>query len=411
MPEVIDLFLIGGQSNTEGTGDPDSAPTVPAGAGYEYVPGDDALVHLEEPVGEDDGAASWAVFARKYYDLTGRPIVVVPTAVGGSAQHADADGGNGHWDDGGELRSGAITAVRRCRRHLDREGITYEFRGVLWHQGETEAMQIDASVVSIEQYERAFGRMVRTFRDTFDEPALDVFLFQIGRHRDEDTEGWRAVRAAQERFADEGVHLVFEDAVTFADSGNMQDVVHYDQGGYNRMGREGAGRIAAIVTHGDGLTTAGRSTLVRLSADPPNGSSTGTLNISVSDISDDERRQQAERPLRLLGLAPRNGAGMCRQRRRPTAELRSVRERGDTVRERLFQRASVRSEPGVARDGALPDRARRRHERFPVADQRPVRRRGVPRGRLPDGVRRQVAPRRRAAEQVHAARTAPSGLR
>ena len=60
----------------------------------------------------------------------------------------------------------------------------------------------------IDQYDRAFQRMKRTFRDAFERPSLDVFLFQIGRHRSGDTDGWRTTRAAQKDIAEsnDGIH-------------------------------------------------------------------------------------------------------------------------------------------------------------------------------------------------------------
>jgi hypothetical protein len=249
LPDSVDVFLVGGQSNAEGTGDPSEAATVPEGAGFEFRPESGAFVHLAEPVGRGEGGSAWSAFGATYHAATGRPVVVVSTAVGGAAQHADADGGPGHWDDGGELRPAAIEGLRDCLAALEDRGVEYAFRGVLWHQGESEGMQIDAGAVTVEQYEAAFWRMLERFREAFAAPDLDLFLFQIGRHTEEDGPGWAAVRDAQERFAtaDEHVHLVFEDAVDYVESGNMQDVVHYDQAGYDRMGREGARAVAAIV--------------------------------------------------------------------------------------------------------------------------------------------------------------------
>lgn len=250
----VDVFLIGGQSNAEGTGDPGRAPTVPVGVGYEYRDEGDEIVHLEEPIGRGDGAASWAAFANEYHERTGRSVVLVSKAVGGSAQHVDADwyfDGEfvGHWDDGGTLRPTAIEALRSCLGHLETNGWEYELRGVLWHQGETDANSVDECGITVSQYKNAFRRMLSDFRSAFDEPEMGLYLFKIGRQRDGDTEGWREVRAAQDSIAtaDDAVHVVFDDAVSFAESGNMQDHVHYDQEGYNRMGCDGAVRVAAII--------------------------------------------------------------------------------------------------------------------------------------------------------------------
>lgn len=74
MNEPVDVFLVAGQSNAVGTGDPTEAPTPPSGAAYEYLTTDDELVALAEPVGPEDGASPWAVFTCEYHDRTDRTV-------------------------------------------------------------------------------------------------------------------------------------------------------------------------------------------------------------------------------------------------------------------------------------------------------------------------------------------------
>lgn len=57
------------------------------------------------------------------------------------------------------------------------------------------------------------------FRGELDDPALAMFLFKIGRPLEADTAAWRAVRTAQDRFADadDRVVMVSDVAVEFAE--------------------------------------------------------------------------------------------------------------------------------------------------------------------------------------------------
>jgi len=242
---MTDVFLVAGQSNANGLGDPAAAPPGPDDA-REYDPETGEVAPLAEPVGPGDGGSAWTAFARAYQDATGRSVAVVSTAVNGAALHPDADEerGAGDWQAGGEYARGAVAAVEDCMEALD----DATFRGVLWHQGESDAIAIDDGHHTLDAYEAAFWDLLDYFREAFG-AETDLFLFQIGRRRDADTEGWQAVRDAQERFAEDDphVHLVFDGAVAFGEDGRMQDVYHYTQAGYDEMGRVGGAAVAEVL--------------------------------------------------------------------------------------------------------------------------------------------------------------------
>jgi hypothetical protein len=250
----MDVFLIAGQSNARGKGDPADAPAVPAGAAHQWDGAE--LTHLEDPVGDDHEpgnpvGSAWPAFAATYHDLTGRESVYVPAAVGGSALVSIPDAGEEHWDveADGPLFRRAVQRTWDCLTHLRSGGTDATLRGVLWCQGESDAQSIDDGDVSLPEFRSRLRALVGAFRRESDRADLPVFLFQTGRPESGDTPGFEAVRGAQADLADadDAVYLAFDGAVGFPERGLHRDDLHYTQAGYNEMGRVGAESVAATL--------------------------------------------------------------------------------------------------------------------------------------------------------------------
>lgn len=249
MLNAVDVFLVGGQSNAQGSGDPTEAPEVPEGIAYEFEPELDDLIPMAEPVGPGPRASAWSAFARSYVEQTDMPVVIVSRPAGGAAQHPAADLGGGHWEANDDHSVVALEALRKCLDHLDSRGITWTLQGILWHQGERDAISIEEGTIDQQDYFTAVQEMLAWFRESLEEPMLDLFVFKLGRRRSGDTNGFRAIRAAQDDLAeqDDYVHIVYEGAPAFAEDGRMHDDLHYTQAGYNEMGEQGARSVASIV--------------------------------------------------------------------------------------------------------------------------------------------------------------------
>ncbi len=90
-PEIFDIFLITGQSNAEGAGDSKKDPetlkensmaTEPGTAYFMAVNGDGSM---EEPFDLSNGRRGFSpALAKRWYELTGRGVYVIQTAISGS---------------------------------------------------------------------------------------------------------------------------------------------------------------------------------------------------------------------------------------------------------------------------------------------------------------------------------------
>jgi hypothetical protein len=248
---VIDVFLIAGQSNAVGYGTITSdSPTPTPGTAYKFV---DGKIQAEsDPTGSSGGASAWPAFAVTYYNLTGHKIAFVPTAVGATAQVAAADTGGGNWDTTGTLYANSIDKTADAMAAFRGAGFTPVFKGILWDQGESDATAIDAATITVDQYKAQFLTMIANYRNAYG-TSIPFYIFRIGSAIGSDSSGRKAVRTAQEEVAVQNIfnHMVFRDAVEFASSENASVYMkgdgstHYSQIGYNRMGVVGAQNVVS----------------------------------------------------------------------------------------------------------------------------------------------------------------------
>ncbi|WP_423744715.1 sialate O-acetylesterase (plasmid) [Haladaptatus sp. SPP-AMP-3] len=253
----IDFYAHAGQSNAGGRGDATQSPDLSPGTAIEYRNKSASFADpLDDPVqggvwngtwfGAETGSA-WPSFFKDYYAHTERKACLVGTAVGGSAEHRDAEYHAGkHWDDGGDLYPMSVNQIHEAMTALETDGYNPQFRGILWSQGERDATEITDGNLTKSQYKSAFETMLSKFRTEF-RSSLPFFLFQTGTRKSGDTTGMQRVRAAQDE-------VVTSDPYTYMVSDKQKDLpynndLHYTQDGYNTMGEVGALNVARLV-HG-----------------------------------------------------------------------------------------------------------------------------------------------------------------
>jgi Ca2+-binding RTX toxin-like protein len=122
----------------------------------------------------------------------GAPVLIVNTAVGGTALTPAADAGNGYWLDQepGSLYANAVAAI-------DKVGGKAEF--VLWAQGETDATLKVAPDLYAAELTELFGRIEQDFGD-----APQIFISSLGNAGAPSVQPYYdQIRAAQVRVADD----------------------------------------------------------------------------------------------------------------------------------------------------------------------------------------------------------------
>ena len=249
-PETVDLMIFAGQSNMSGKGDAKEAPEVEKGYEFRAISDPTGLYNITEPFGINefchDGANDFwekqmmlrkrgslvSSFANTYYQMTGVPIVAVSCSEGAS-KVSDWLSGQGNHDD-------LMNRYRLAREYLDNsEAFNIRYIYLVWCQGESDG---DAGISGELYYEE-----LKQFSDEFfDNDMIDAFMvIQTGTYG-ENGNIYEEIRNAQKRFCDENDRCVMlsEIAKFFYEDGKMCDNYHYNQAGYNELGKD-AGFAAA----------------------------------------------------------------------------------------------------------------------------------------------------------------------
>ncbi|WP_440133780.1 sialate O-acetylesterase [Chitinophaga sancti] len=236
------IFLAAGQSNAVGMADSAASVQCVPGTAFEYRYGANTLVHLKDPVGAPDlkfenaqTGSAWPAFAKAYHELTGKKVVIVPAARGGSSCSYKAElEENGTWDTTGRLLLfdsalvKARAAMKLCKKPI---------AGILWSQGERDANAVNASQLTPAEYEEQFVKLIGRFRKELG-MKLPFYIIQTGHFTGHSNVGFDGIRQAQEHVATrlKNVYIVYSQTTDFEKKGWMQDPIHYNQTALNEIG-------------------------------------------------------------------------------------------------------------------------------------------------------------------------------
>lgn len=245
------LFLVAGQSNAVGVGNADSSATYANPLCFEYYTVGNPLRPLKDPVGytlvdEDFQAAlsgsAWPAFADVFQKATGDSIIIVQAAKGGTACHAKADGGAGNWSSSYHLFSQAVTKTQKAEAYT---GLQVE--GIVWLQGESDAVGISQKKISACDYKTAFQDLIQRFRTQL-RCNLPFYIIETGLFTPEYDPYFNAVREVQRQVAAEDplTFIVDSSANLYRDLGWMSDVIHFNQRALDSMGTHAADKILYI---------------------------------------------------------------------------------------------------------------------------------------------------------------------
>lgn len=245
----LDVFLVGGQSNAKGS-DSSSAgsPTTTPGTCYQYSKG--IISPGNDPVYPSMTGSAWPQFCVTYNSLTGHKVLIVSAALGATSQTVAADTGNGNWDTSGTLVAAAIADAQGAMKAAALSGFTPVFKGVLWSQGENDAVAINSALITQSTYVTAFENMINRYQLAFGS-STPLYIFRTGTQVGANDYGYAQIRSAQSIVANASPYtqVVWYGAIDFPALGLMDTtqgtIIHYLQAGYNLMGMIGAQNIVA----------------------------------------------------------------------------------------------------------------------------------------------------------------------
>jgi hypothetical protein len=228
----LQIFLLAGQSNMAGRGVIEAQDRVPVPGVFslnremKWVPAVDPL-HFENP--KIDGVGLGRSFARVLlYEHPSYEIGLIPAAVG--ATNLD------QWKRGGALYA---DAVRRTWEALK----SGTLRGILWHQGEGDALTAKDASSYIERW----SAFIRDLRADLGAPELPVVVGELCEslyHRPGGRS--RFARVVNEQLAllpFNVAHCAFVSSAGLRDKG---DSVHFDSPSQRELGRRYAYAFLAL---------------------------------------------------------------------------------------------------------------------------------------------------------------------
>ncbi len=239
-PKDVDVFLISGQSNAVGQ--------QIGGQSILPVRSFHAARFLDGQLQELNGLGAWKSFALRYFNLTQRRVIFIPTSVPGTGTNSLSSFGRGHWAPDQAIFKKSVSDFETGRTKLISDGYQVHFKGVLWVQGENDADAINSSLQTVEHYSSSLQKIINAYRTEISD-AHQFFIFQTGTAVGANDSGYSSVRQVQSQLPKQlsFTHLVYDKANTFPSQNLMWDSYHYMPDGYNDMGDMSAKSVVSIL--------------------------------------------------------------------------------------------------------------------------------------------------------------------
>lgn len=240
------LFVISGQSNGVGyDASCKSDRAVDCGWFWSWRDGANALKPIADPIGElSDRGTGWCQFARRFYALTGRKVILLNVAHGGAAV---TDGGyttDNTWADNqyGTVRARAQGIWNAF--HAAVPASSYDVGAILWVQGEAEAGRLYSGTVTVQDYKDGTLDVFEWTRNLIGASDCPVFFGKIGFESTCLTNAqlkscYKSIQQAEDDMCNnEDIFMGFSMAPEFALPVNagwwayMSDGIHYNHHGY-----------------------------------------------------------------------------------------------------------------------------------------------------------------------------------
>ena len=259
--EGVDLILFIGQSNMAGRGASGTATKVEQGHAYEFraISDPTKLYHLTEPFGVNENNAASGVteskktgsmvsaFCESLYSVTGTPIVAVSCSKGGEKIS--------FFDTSTKVYADAVNRMNLAKDFLQKEyesGKTqFKLKNVfvVWLQGESDG---DAGNTA-SAYNATLARIVNGFKKDLN--CAQTFIIPIGTYNGNDgarKAKYNTIRDAQFLFCEDNddATVVSRQTVDLYRYGYMKDQFHFNQAGYNILGKDAGANAGYFIKYG-----------------------------------------------------------------------------------------------------------------------------------------------------------------
>lgn len=253
----FDVYLLAGQSNMDGRGqakdlsDDQRRPSekgaifyrnppistegwMPLVPGFSIPPGYKKKTLPSPTFGPEIGFAAAMTKAQP-----GRRFALIKSSKGGTSLSKDWNpGAKGQPDTQGPCYRNCLETVALATKALTNDGSTLTWRGVLWHQGESDAGS------ATEVYQRRLTDFIARLRDDLGHPNLPVVIGEVFDNGKRDS-----VRAAQRAVAKvvTGVSFIAADGTKTWDAGT-----HFDAASQLLLGERFATAVLQLSEYGSG---------------------------------------------------------------------------------------------------------------------------------------------------------------
>lgn len=219
--EKFDLYLLMGQSNMAGRGKIEPQDRLPHPRVFKFTkemtwaPAVDPL-HFDKPVA---GVGLGSTFGRVMADAEPEVFIgLIPTAVGGTPLM--------RWEKGGDLYQKAVVRAHAAMKHG-------ALRGVLWHQGESDA----GSPQTQSTYAARLERMIADLRRDLDAPNVPFVAGELGIFGDPEQKGNAAKLAINQQLGSLVGKVNNYAVVSSRDLKHKGDGTHFDAASLRTFGR------------------------------------------------------------------------------------------------------------------------------------------------------------------------------
>lgn len=216
------VFILAGQSNMAGRGFVEPADTI-SNRRVLSIDKNGQLVYAKEPLhfyeptrtGLDCGLSFGKTLINNLPDSI--TILLIPAAVGGSSV--------AQWLGDSTYRN--VKLLTNFRSKVDIAKSYGNIKGILWHQGES-----DANPAGISTYEVKLSTLFEVFRSIISNKSLPIMVGSLGSYSGDKT-NWELINKQIQDVAEKDSLLYIIPTSDLKDKG---DKIHFDSEGQRRMG-------------------------------------------------------------------------------------------------------------------------------------------------------------------------------